>query len=122
MWIGAIASLSARGASLGLIDLLDKAGPYGAGHPQPVLAFPNHLLTYSRLVGRDHLLDGGFSAADIGIGQALYMARHFARTEDFPALSAWYARVTARKGFTKALPPKSADLLYKRDFYEAWDG
>ncbi len=75
-----------------------------------------------RLVGRDHLLDGGFSAADIGIGQALYMARHFARTEDFPALAAWYARVTARKGFTKALPPKSADLLYKRDFYEAWDG
>ncbi|MEZ5770208.1 MAG: glutathione binding-like protein [Defluviimonas denitrificans] len=55
-----------------------------------------------RLVGRDYILDGGFSAADIGIGQALYMARHFARTDDFPALGAWYARVTARKGFRNA--------------------
>ena len=44
------------------------------------------------------------------------------RTEGFPALGAWYDRVTARKGFTKALPAKSAELLYKRDFYEAWDG
>ncbi|MDW4548192.1 glutathione S-transferase family protein [Defluviimonas sp. D31] len=75
-----------------------------------------------RLLGRVHLLDRGFSAADIGVGQALYMARHFARIEAFPTLAAWYDRVTARPAFKKALPPKRAELLYKRDFYEAWDG
>lgn len=75
-----------------------------------------------RLTGRAHLLDSGFSAADIGVAQALYMARHFARVEPFAALDEWYARVTDRPAFRKALPPKGADLLYKRDFYEAWDG
>lgn len=75
-----------------------------------------------RLVGRDYLLDRGFSAADVGIGQALYMARHFARTEAYPALHGWYGRVTARKAFARSLPPKGADLLYHREFYEAWDG
>ena len=75
-----------------------------------------------RLTGRAHLLDTGFSAADIGVAQALYMARRFARVEPFAALEAWYARVTDRPAFRKALPPKGAELLYKRDFYEAWDG
>ena len=75
-----------------------------------------------RLAGRTHLLDGGFSAADIGIGQALYMARHFAKVEPFAALAAWYCRVTARPAFIRSLPPKGAALLYARDFYEAWDG
>ncbi|PKP74202.1 MAG: glutathione S-transferase [Alphaproteobacteria bacterium HGW-Alphaproteobacteria-6] len=75
-----------------------------------------------RLAGRDWLLDGGFSAADISVGQALYMARHFAKLEPFAALSAWYARATARPAFIRSLPPKGAALLYTRDFYEAWDG
>lgn len=75
-----------------------------------------------RLAGRDWLAGRGFSAADIGVGQALYMARHFARTEAFPALTEWYARITARPAFRRSLPPEGADLLYRRDFYEAWDG
>ncbi len=75
-----------------------------------------------RLMGRDWLLDSGFSAADIGVAQALYMARRFAKPEPFPALSAWYGRATDRPAFRKSLPPKGADLLYTRDFYEAWDG
>ena len=75
-----------------------------------------------RLIGRTHVLDGGFSAADIGLAQAVYMARHFTRPDPFPALVAWYDRVTARPAFRKALPPQKADLLYKNDFYEAWDG
>jgi glutathione S-transferase len=74
-----------------------------------------------RLAGRDHLLDSGFSAADVAAGQAVYMARHFARTEPFAALSTWYERITAREAFRKALPDEGGKL-YRRSFYEAWDG
>lgn len=70
----------------------------------------------------EYLLAGGFSAADISVGQAVYMARHFARIEPFPALAAWYARITARPGFQASLPPNGADLLYAKDFYGAWHG
>lgn len=74
-----------------------------------------------RLSGRDHLLDTGFSAADVAVGQALYMARHFARTDGFPALTDWYGRVSARPGFVASLPGEG-QRLYRREFYEAWDG
>jgi glutathione S-transferase len=69
-----------------------------------------------QLAGRDYLLDGGFSAADISCGQAVYMARHFARTGGFPAVSAWYERITTRKSFKASLPVGGG--LYAQDFYE----
>lgn len=74
-----------------------------------------------RLAGRRHLLDGGFSAADVSVGQAVYMARHFARIEPFANLAAWYERLTARPAFRAALPPPGQGI-YAREFYEAWDG
>jgi len=74
-----------------------------------------------RLGGRDYLLDG-FSAADISVGQALYMARHFAGIEAFSALADWYKRIAARPAFKASLPPEGATLLWPREFYEPWDG
>jgi len=47
--------LSARGATLGLIDLLDRAGPYGPGHPKPRFLFPAHRVTRLRSIGDAHL-------------------------------------------------------------------
>ena len=75
-----------------------------------------------RLEGREYLLDTGFSAADISVGQALYMTRHFARLEPFARVAAWYARITDRDGFRASLPPKGAALLYAQDFYPPWEG
>ncbi|KAA6405014.1 single-stranded-DNA-specific exonuclease RecJ [Candidatus Tokpelaia sp.] len=46
-------SLSAGGATVELIEELAKAGPYGAGWPQPLFAFPNHNLAYVQAVGKD---------------------------------------------------------------------
>lgn len=69
--------------------------------------------------GRSHLLKGGFSAADVAVGQAVYMARHFTRHDTMPLLTAWYDRITAREGFIRSLPADTK--LYARDFYEAWD-
>ncbi len=48
-------ALSARGATLELIDLLDRAGPFGLGHPRPRFVFPAHRVTRLRSVGQAHL-------------------------------------------------------------------
>ncbi len=67
---------------------------------------------------RDYLLTSGFSAADISVGQAVYMARHFATLEDHPAVAQWYERITERASFIKSLPESGG--IYDRDFYEPW--
>ena len=67
---------------------------------------------------RDYLLTSGFTAADISVGQAVYMARHFATLDDFPALGAWYDRITGRESFQAALP--QGDGIYDRAFYAPW--
>ena len=48
-------ALAASGATLELMDQLDTAGPYGSGHPQPILALPEHRLIDARVVGQDHV-------------------------------------------------------------------
>ena len=67
---------------------------------------------------RDHLLTSGFSAADISVGQAVYMARHFVSTDGYPAVAAWYERITERSAFQASLP--QGDGIYMRDFYAPW--
>ena len=47
-------ALSARGATLELIDLLDRAGPYGPEHPKPRFVFPAHRITRARTMGEAH--------------------------------------------------------------------
>jgi single-stranded-DNA-specific exonuclease len=49
------AALTATGASLDLLDLLEKAGPYGAGHAEPVFAFPAHRVSFADVVGKGHV-------------------------------------------------------------------
>lgn len=71
---------------------------------------------------QEYLLPSGFSAADIALGQAIYLGQRFARIEGFPWLSAWMKTLTARPAFQKTLPPADAELIYKRDFYEAPNG
>ncbi len=48
-------ALSAAGATVPLYDTLEKAGPYGSGHPQPVLVLPHHRLVDARMVGTAHI-------------------------------------------------------------------
>lgn len=67
---------------------------------------------------RDYLLTSGFSAADISVGQAVYMSRFFVTLDQHPAVAEWYARITERAGFQQALP--QGDGIYRRDFYPAW--
>src|SRR5690606_11235159 len=46
------AALTARGASVELLHSLEKAGPYGAGNPSPVFAFPAHRARFPQIVGK----------------------------------------------------------------------
>src|SRR6185295_8608621 len=48
-------ALSASGATLELIELLEQAGPYGSAHPAPVFAFPAHKVVYADPAGSDHI-------------------------------------------------------------------
>jgi len=61
-----------------------------------------------------------FSAADIGVGQAVYMARHFVTLDELPRVAAWFARLEARQGYQRSLPDSPG--LYARGFYPPWEG
>ncbi|HEY1472770.1 MAG TPA: single-stranded-DNA-specific exonuclease RecJ [Pseudolabrys sp.] len=76
-------AVSGGGVNLALCELLARAGPYGAGNPEPLLALPAHTLAYADLVGENHIRarfksgDGkfvnaiAFRAAGQPLGQAL---------------------------------------------------
>lgn len=89
-------ALSSGAVSAELVTQLDTVGPYGAGHDQPLFAFPNHIVRFAKIVGNGHLkmsLEGNatraidaiaFRAADGPMGQTLLNANgetlHFAGT------------------------------------------
>lgn len=76
-------AVSAGGFNLQLVDMLARAGPYGAGNPEPVLALPAHTIAYADPVGENHIRvrfksgEGkfvnaiAFRAAGTPLGQAL---------------------------------------------------
>lgn len=49
------AALAAEGATLDLLDALERAGPFGTGHVAPLFALPRHRLIDVRPVGTNHL-------------------------------------------------------------------
>jgi glutathione S-transferase len=67
-----------------------------------------------------YLLASGFSAADVSVGQAVYMALHFATLDAFPKTSAWFARISERPAFQASLPV-GEDRLYQQAFYAPWE-
>ena len=48
-------AVSAGGFNLSLAEMLSRAGPYGAGNPEPLLALPAHTLAYADPVGENHI-------------------------------------------------------------------
>jgi single-stranded-DNA-specific exonuclease len=48
-------AVSARAVTPELAKTLDRAGPFGSGNPEPVLALPSHQLIYADEVGQAHL-------------------------------------------------------------------
>jgi single-stranded-DNA-specific exonuclease len=48
-------AVSAGAVNVPLCEVLSRAGPYGAGNPEPVLALPAHTLAYVDPVGENHI-------------------------------------------------------------------
>ncbi len=81
------AAVTARGATIQMIEAMERAGPFGAGHPEPVFALPSHRVAYADVVGNGHVratltaADGAtiktmaFRAADTPLGEALLTGR-----------------------------------------------
>jgi single-stranded-DNA-specific exonuclease len=79
-------ALTPSGVSDELVTLIERAGPYGQGNPQPRFAFPAHRVKFAKVVGDAHVrcvleaADGSrldavaFRAADQPLGAALLSA------------------------------------------------
>jgi single-stranded-DNA-specific exonuclease len=48
-------AVSAAGANLELVAMIERAGPFGSGNPEPVIALPAHTVTYAEEVGQAHM-------------------------------------------------------------------
>jgi single-stranded-DNA-specific exonuclease len=82
-------AVTATSATLDLIELLEQAGPYGAGNPSPMFVFPSHRVVYADRAGTDHVrctlvaADGSrikaiaFRALGTELGEALLSERQF---------------------------------------------
>lgn len=80
-------ALAESGATLSLVQDLERAGPFGNGNPAPVFAFPAHRVAFAEPVGNGHVrvtlasgaggqLKGmAFRSIERPLGQALLAAR-----------------------------------------------
>ena len=80
-------AVSAAAVHPDLIEMLGRAGPFGAGNPEPVVALPSHIVAYADPVGQAHVRvrlrsgDGAmvnaiaFRALNQPLGNALLAAR-----------------------------------------------
>ena len=80
-------AVRAAGANLELVAMIERAGPFGSGNPEPVIALPAHSVTYAEEVGQAHMrvrlksADGAsvnaiaFRAAGQKLGTALLNSR-----------------------------------------------
>lgn len=48
-------ALTAGGATVDLVETVERAGPFGAGQPDPVFVLPAHRLLYAETVGNGHV-------------------------------------------------------------------
>ena len=89
------AALSAEGATLALVDALEAAGPYGAGHPPPLLALPRHKLLDAR-IGRHRAHPRRLQSASGGRLQAMAFRAVDTALGDFLVKKQGRARFTSR--------------------------
>jgi single-stranded-DNA-specific exonuclease len=68
-------ALSAAAANLELVALLERAGPFGSGNPEPTIALPAHTISYAEEVGQAHVRVRLKSADGAGVNAIAFRAR-----------------------------------------------
>ncbi len=80
-------AVTAAAAGADLVALIERAGPFGSGNPEPLIALPAHTVAYAEEVGQSHMrvrlkaADGAgvnsiaFRAAGQKLGAALQASR-----------------------------------------------
>jgi single-stranded-DNA-specific exonuclease len=63
-------AVSATAANIDLHATIDRAGPFGSGNPEPVIALPGHAIAYAEPVGQAHVR-ARFRAGDGAIINAI---------------------------------------------------
>jgi single-stranded-DNA-specific exonuclease len=48
-------AITAAAANTDLVGMIDRAGPYGSGNPEPVFALPAHTVAFAEEVGKAHV-------------------------------------------------------------------
>lgn len=64
-----------------------------------------------------HLLPSGFSAADVMFAYGFLLARYYVEIDQFPKLSAYWARLAERPAYQRAKARDGEQDLYDQDFY-----
>jgi single-stranded-DNA-specific exonuclease len=67
-------AVTASAADASLIAMIDRAAPFGAGNPEPVLALPAHTVTYAEEVGQAHMKVRLKSADGAGVNAIAFRA------------------------------------------------
>ncbi|MCB1435571.1 MAG: single-stranded-DNA-specific exonuclease RecJ [Rhodobiaceae bacterium] len=114
-WVRIDGALTAGAATPALIELMARAGPFGAGNPEPCFAFPRHRVQFAKIVGKGHVrctlaaADGSrigaiaFRAAAGPLGEFLLAARgEPVHAAGFLRLSHWGGRTSCELHLTDA--------------------
>lgn len=114
-WLRLDGAMSAGAATPALIETIARAGPFGAGNPEPCFAFPAHRIAFARVVGVGHVRlnlragDGSrldaiaFRAAETPLGAFLMAQRNApVHIAGHLRLSTWEGRVRVELHVTDA--------------------
>ena len=67
-------AVSAGAANLELAAMIERAGPFGSGNPEPVIALPAHTLAYTEEAGQSHIRVRLKSADGAGVNAIAFRA------------------------------------------------
>jgi single-stranded-DNA-specific exonuclease len=67
-------AVTAASADAGLVAMIERAGPFGSGNPEPVIALPAHTVTYAEEVGQAHMRVRLKSADGTGLNAIAFRA------------------------------------------------
>jgi single-stranded-DNA-specific exonuclease len=67
-------AVSAGGANLELVAMIERAGPFGSGNPEPMIALPAHTLAYTEEAGQSHIRVRFKSADGAGVNAIAFRA------------------------------------------------